>query len=354
MAEREPPPDSSVAVSADGLGKSYHVPLLVRRRMARLTGGAPPATTEALDALSFQVERGEVYGVLGPNGAGKTTLMKVLATVLIPDTGNVQVLGQDIVKQAHTLRARIGVVLGEYERTFHWRLSGRQNLRFFADFYALPRREVTDRIDQVLAAVDLTDVADRMFNAYSTGMKHRLALARALLPDPELLLLDEPTAGLDPDSSGKIAQLVRERADEGTAVVYTTHRLHEAGVLCDRILVLERGKRIAEASPAQLAHLAKGQQVVEVKKSGGGPWERSFVEPIAALAGVLEWETRAQRLLFYTRNEPDVVEDVVGKIRAQGHGTLAITIRPPDVEDAFLTLVETARKNDEATKEGQA
>ncbi len=333
----------SVAVAARGLSKSYHVPLATRRRLNRLTGQAPPAQTHALDALSFQVAKGEIYGVLGPNGAGKTTLMKVLSTVLLPDAGSVQVLGHDLVSAAHRLRHRVGTVFGEYERTFHWRLTGRQNLAFFAAFYAIPQREVADRVDSVLEAVDLLSVGDNMFNAYSTGMKHRLALARALLPDPELLLLDEPTAGLDPDSSGRIAQLVRERADAGTAVIYTTHRLHEAGVLCDRILVLDGGKRIAEASPSELARLVKGQQVVEVKKRGGGPWERRFVDPVAALDGVLDWETRAERLLFYTENRDDVIQAVVAALRAGSPGALSVTVRPPDVEDAFLTLVAASR-----------
>ncbi len=341
----------SIAVAAHGLKKSYHVPLSARRRLAQLTGQAPPASTLALDALSFEVERGEVYGVLGPNGAGKTTLMKVLSTVLLPDGGRVELFGKEIVTNAQHLRRRIGVVFGEYERTFHWRLTGRQNLRFFAAFYGLPRAQVNERVDQVLKDVDLLSVGDDMFNVYSTGMKHRLALARALLPDPELLLLDEPTAGLDPESSGRIAQVVRERAETGTAIIYTTHRLHEAGVLCDRILVLESGKRIAEASPQELATVAKGQQVIEVTKRGGGPWERALVEPIAAIEGVIDWETRGQRLLFYTENRDEVIQQALSRLRRDGRGAFSLTVRPPDVEDAFLTLVQTAQASQADKKE---
>ena len=331
-------PAAGPLLSVRGLAKRYRVPGALRRQAKRQGRPAAPGAT-ALDGLDLEVRGGEIYGVLGPNGAGKTTLMKVLGTILLPDAGVVTLDGRDLVSDADRLRPAIGLVLGEYERTFHWRLSGRQNLRFFADFLHIPRHEVAARIDAVLQEVGLAANADDPFHVYSTGMKHRLALARGLLSDPRLLLLDEPTAGLDPASSAHIAAVVRRRAAAGAAVVYTTHRLHEAGALCDRILVLDKGRRVAEATPDELVALAKGQQVVEARRRSAAPWARADVEPIASLPGVVDWETRGDRLLFHTRNEEPVVTAVVAALRRLPGEAIAVTVRPPDVEDAFLALL---------------
>lgn len=326
----------AIAIRARGLTKAYHIPPGVRRASAA-QGKVLPDRVAALDRVDFTVHKGEVYGVLGPNGAGKTTLMRLLGTILLPDEGEVEMLGQDLVAAAPSLRGRIGLVLGEYERSFHWRLTGRQNLAFFADFYAIPKNEAQARIDAVLETVDLLDAGDTRFDAYSTGMKHRLALARGLLPNPEILLLDEPTAGLDAASSDRVAEVVRERAAAGTAIVYTTHRLHEAGALCDRILILDQGRPVAESTPEELGRLAKGARVVEVT-SRAGPWAKTFVEPIAAIEGVRDWETRGGRLLFYLEPDDAAVQRVVEAVRASGPEDAAVTVRPPGVEDAFHVL----------------
>ncbi|MBW3583734.1 MAG: ABC transporter ATP-binding protein [Euryarchaeota archaeon] len=349
MPSQSPDPDRTPAVVTRDLVKVYRVPASLRRQARQVHGRALPEASPALNGLDLEVRPGEVYGVLGPNGAGKTTLMKVLGTILLPDAGDARVFGEDVRHAGPALRSRIGIVLGEYERSFHWRLTGRQNLRFFADFYGLPRNEVTRRIEDVLDEVGLGSVGDDMFNTYSTGMKHRLALARGLLPDPDLLILDEPTAGLDAHSSGQIAEAVRARANVGTTVLYTTHRIHEAGVLCDRILVLDRGRAVAEASPDELALLARGNQVVEVTKRGGGPWERDFVAPLAERPEVIDWETRGDRLLFYTRNEPEPLAGFVSELRRLGRETLSITVRPPSVEDAFIALIDKRRKEEART-----
>jgi ABC-2 type transport system ATP-binding protein len=184
----------------------------------------------AVDGVDLRVERGEIFGVLGPNGAGKTTTMKMLATLLEPTAGTARVLGLDVVSQAREVRRRMGAVLSD-GRSLYWKLTARENLEYFAALYHVPSREADARIARVLAAVKLDDRADDYVERYSTGMRQRLVLARALLPDPELLLLDEPTVGLDPQSARDLRDRVRDLRGQGRTVLLTTHYMEEADQL---------------------------------------------------------------------------------------------------------------------------
>lgn len=208
-------------------------------------------STVALAGVSFTVAAGEVVGLLGHNGAGKTTTLRILLGLLRPHGGTVRVFGLEPLIEGERVRARTGVV-GEWPGLDE-RLTGRQLLSIFADLYAVPQRLQRQRISDLLECFGLNEVADRRVGTYSAGLRQRLALARCLLPDPELLLLDEPTSALDPLAAHQVRELIAERRQEGRTILLATHNLDEAERLCDRVIILERGRVLVEGAPRELA-----------------------------------------------------------------------------------------------------
>jgi ABC-2 type transport system ATP-binding protein len=201
----------------------------------------------ALDSVSFDIATGQVVALLGANGAGKTTLLRILGTTVICDSGEAIVAGHSVTTAPAAVRRSIGFLLAD-ERSWYWRLTGRHNLEFFAALYGLPRKEGRRRVERLLDEVGLLDAADRSFGGYSSGMKLRLSLARALLPEPPVMLLDEPTRSLDPVATKHFRDLMLQISRErGTAVLLATHDLHEAAAVGSRVLILSRG-RLADAS----------------------------------------------------------------------------------------------------------
>lgn len=206
----------------------------------------------ALDRVSLTVTPGTVFGLVGPNGAGKTTLLRLVCTLLAPSAGRIQVLGFDTVGEPRAVRQRVGVVLGG-ERSVYWRLTGRENLLYAGALHDLPADVAAQRAGELLGLVDLGERADDLVERYSTGMRMRLALARAMVHDPPLLLLDEPGAGLDPQAAGAMRRLLSWLArDHARTVVIATHNMAEVERLCDEVGVLDRGRLVALGAPAAL------------------------------------------------------------------------------------------------------
>jgi ABC-2 type transport system ATP-binding protein len=200
------------------------------------------ASVQALDGVSLEIQRGEVVALLGPNGAGKSTLLRILGTTILPDAGSATVAGVDAIADAQQARRLIGLMIGD-ERSFYWRLSGRRNLAFFASLHGMRRREAAERATELLAAVGLEDAADRRVLGYSSGMRARLSLARAMLGDPPVLLLDEPTRNLDPlAAAGFRETATRLAVDRKAAILFATHDLHEAVATSVRVVVLSGGR----------------------------------------------------------------------------------------------------------------
>ncbi|MCP4569935.1 MAG: ABC transporter ATP-binding protein [FCB group bacterium] len=197
----------------------------------------------ALKDISFAVEPGKIFTLLGPNGAGKTTIIRILSGLILPQKGNITICGHDMRRDEYKARRTIGLVLGD-ERTFYYRLSGRQNLEFFGGLYGLSRSQVKHRVDEVLDWVGLTDDGPKQFMRYSTGLKKRLSLARALLHDPPVLLLDEPNSGVDPESALKIREMIGKFKKEKRTIFLTTHDMEEAEKLSDTIGFLREGELI--------------------------------------------------------------------------------------------------------------
>jgi ABC-2 type transport system ATP-binding protein len=210
-------------------------------------------TVQALDGIDLEVGAGEIVALLGRNGAGKSTLLRILGTTVLPDEGTATVAGYNVADESPLVRRNTGVVLGD-ERSWYWRLSGRRNLEFFGAMYGLRREAARRRADELLELVQLSGAADRRFDGYSSGMRARLSLARALLVEPPVLLLDEPSRTLDPivalEFRGILQQMTR---DDRRAVLWVTHDLHEAAAIADRIVVMEGGRVVAEQTTKSTA-----------------------------------------------------------------------------------------------------
>jgi ABC-2 type transport system ATP-binding protein len=218
---------------------------------------------EVLKDVSLTVPTGSITGLLGPNGAGKTTLLRILATSVLPDGGTAKILGRDVTRHTAQVRARLGFVLSE-ERSFFWRLTARQNLKFFAVLADMESKAIPDRIKELSELLRLDQELDKPFRDLSTGMRQRLSIARALLHDPEVLLIDEPTRGLDPGAAQRTRNFIKEKlsAEMKKSVLLATHNMQEARQLCDRIAFLKEGKIVTEDEVAEA--LKKANEVFEV------------------------------------------------------------------------------------------
>jgi ABC-2 type transport system ATP-binding protein len=219
----------------------------------------------AVEEVSLDIGEGEFFGLLGPNGAGKTTLIKLLCCLVLPTSGVGRVFGHDIIKEESAVKKLLGLVSAE-ERSFYWRLTGRENLQFFASLYHLPHREVKNRIDELLNLVGLANEGDFRFQNYSTGMRQKLAIARGLLSQPQVLFVDEPTRSLDPVSAQNVRSFFKDKvAGEGKTVVLATHNLNEAEQLCDRLAIMDHGKVIALGSVQELRSLFQTHKGCELQ-----------------------------------------------------------------------------------------
>jgi ABC-2 type transport system ATP-binding protein len=221
---------------------------------------------DAVHAVSLAIPRGELFGLFGPNGAGKSTLIRMLTTLLAPTSGGARVNGFDIVTQADAVRASVGLVFSN-EHSFYGRLSGRQNLNFFAALQNLSPRETRVRVDELLEMFALEPYANAMFQAYSTGMRQKLNVARALLHNPPVLFLDEPTKGMDVPTADAVRALLKDEivGRQGKTVFLTTHDLYEMDYLCDRIGVLARGELQAFGRPRELLERMQRERVFEIE-----------------------------------------------------------------------------------------
>ena len=223
------------------------------------------AMTMALQGISLDVAEGELFGLLGPNGAGKTTLIKILCGLILPNSGEAWVFGHSVQKEEQAVRSLIGVVSSD-ERSFYWRLTGKQNLDFYASLYRVPQRDIRNRIEEVLKVVGLQDEANVRFQNYSTGMRQKLAIARGLLCHPRVLFMDEPTRSLDPISARAVRELIKQQVDDiGTTIILATHNMEEAESICDRVAIIDKGRLITSGWVHDLRSIFVKQKRCELK-----------------------------------------------------------------------------------------
>ncbi len=218
---------------------------------------------KAVDGISFEVKKGEIFGLLGQNGAGKTTIIKMLITLLAPTSGTCKVLGYNTYGEEKKFRHKINFIFGG-ELGVYRRLSARDNLRYFANLYYIDKDKADEQIEKLLELVDLKDTADRLVETFSKGMVQRLQIARGLINDPEVIFMDEPTIGLDPFGAKLLRDIIRKLKTDGKTIMLTTHYLYEADELCDRIAIINNGHLVALGTPQELRNIINGMNSIEV------------------------------------------------------------------------------------------
>jgi ABC-2 type transport system ATP-binding protein len=291
----------------------------------------------AVDHLSLTVQQGEIFGLLGPNGSGKTTTINMISGLSVPTSGQVKVLGHDVQHEARQVRKILGSV--PQETALYEELSAWTNMDFHADLFGIPRKEKKERITRLLELVQLLDRKDSRVGTFSGGMKRRLALARALLHEPSLIYLDEPTLGVDVQARRAIWDYCLSLREQGKTVLITTNYLEEAQILCDRLAIIDRGKLIAVDTPDYLK-----------QTYGGNIIELETVQPVSSLAeiqalsGVKEVHQDGKRLKVTTTGVDRIVPQIIN-IASQQNELRDISVREPNLDEIFLQLTGTALRD---------
>lgn len=301
----------------------------------------------ALNYVNLRVKRGEIFGLLGPNGAGKTTLIKILSTLILPDEGEVYVDGYNVVKEARKVRARIGLVTGG-ERSIYWKLTARENLLFFARLYKLEKKIAEQRVNELLELMNLEDRADDKIENYSSGMKMKIILAKALIHDPPILLLDEPTLGLDPAFAREIRTFIKEQLNEkeGKTILLTTHYMEEADMLCDSIALIDRGKIIRVGTPEELKKEVSIQTVLVFQTMEKPPIQE--IETIPYVEQVLTGLNNGKyEVKIYVRNSAEAAREVLNILNNVGIHVISFRIEEPTLEDVFIKYTGRRLKDEE-------
>jgi len=300
-------------------------------------------TTVAVDDVSFSVRKGELFGLLGPNGAGKTTTVKTLATILLPTSGSVSVMGFDVVKETQKVRERIGFTFGG-ARGLYGRLSAADNLKYFAELYAIDPSISPKRISELLELVGLADRRDDRVETFSSGMQQRLHLARALLHDPELIYLDEPTVGIDPVGARELRKTVKQLSQAGKTILLTTHYMAEVEELCDRIAIINHGRIVALDTPASLKKQITGETLFEVEVRAGDL--TGLQADLQRLDGSLHMqvsEAHPNKKVSIRTTQPEEVMQIltpfISSKQVQG-----LEVRNQTLEDVYVSIIQKETK----------
>src|SRR5947209_13346473 len=318
VAVQQPPESTMPAIEMIDLCKSF-------------------GTFKAVDHLSLTVQQGEIFGLLGPNGSGKTTTINMISGLSVPTSGEVRVLGLDVRRQARQVRQILGSV--PQETALYEELSAWTNMDFHADLFGIPRKEKKERIIKMLELIQLLDRKDSRVSTFSGGMKRRLALGRALLHDPQLIYLDEPTLGVDVQARRVIWDYILSLRDQGKTVLITTNYLEEAQALCERIAIIDHGKLIAVDTPEHLKQ-TYGGSVIELETTK----PIAAVNEIRALNGVKEVVQENTHMKITTEGTSNVVPQIIN-IASQESDIRDISVREPNLDEIFLLLTGTALRD---------
>jgi ABC-2 type transport system ATP-binding protein len=303
-----------------------------------IPGSRPSRTVIAVDNVNLTVERGELFGLLGPNGAGKTTLIKLLCTLIVPTSGTARVNGYDL-QQEDAIKSSVGLVSGD-ERSFYWRLSGRRNLEFFASLHGLPAPQRHRRVEDVLELMELREVADQVFQSYSTGMRQRLSLARGLLNNPVILFLDEPTKSLDPIATRHLHDFIKNGlvGQRGVTVFLTTHHLEEAEHLCQRIAIMDKGRIRACGTISELRKVLGKRERYSLRTSGLSERLQDKLADLVASLKLLPIDAKTTLLEFDALDGEETLSSVIEVIHNNGGRIRAVSSQATPLEEVFAHL----------------
>lgn len=303
-----------------------------------------PRTVVAVDRISFNVPKGEIFGLLGPNGAGKTTTIKMLCTLITPSSGDVHINGFSLGEDQQKVRENLGVMLTG-ERTLYWKLTGRENLEYFAALYHLDQKYAKKRIEDLLGLVGLKEREDTLVENYSTGMRIRLSFVKALLNEAPVLLFDEPTASLDPQSSRLIRDIIRDLKKSGHAIILTTHNMEEADILSDRVAIIDHGKIESLGPPSELKQKVKSNDVIEIEgrnfSENTADALQSFSEVSNAAFSPTEAGSERTVLRIHVEKGKEVLPKILEFLVRKQATITKVNFIEPTLEDVFIA--ETGR-----------
>ena len=303
----------------------------------------------AVDQVSFEVMKGELFGLLGPNGAGKTTLSRMLTTLITPTSGTALVAGQDVSHAAAHVRERIGVI--PQALTSDLDLTGWENVDVYGQFYGIGRRTRHERAERLLTMVGLAERANDLVATYSGGMRRRLEIARGLIHSPEVLFLDEPTIGLDPQSRRAVWELLQKlREETGLTISLTTHYMDEAETLCDRIAIVDGGKFIAIGTPQELKSMVKGSDRIELEIKTGDA--AAIAAMIRAQPYVHEVSDTSGKLTVSTDDGAHMMPRLISAIDEAGAELSSIKLERMSLEDVFIRFTGRRLRDEPARKPG--
>lgn len=295
---------------------------------------------KAVDDVSFNIKKGEIFGLLGPNGAGKTTTIKMITGLLRPTDGSVKVMGKDVDKNPMEALSNIGTVLAG-DRSIYWKLTARENLEYFASLYGCNKKEAKERTQKVLDRLNLTDKADELVEKYSTGMKQKVALGKALIPNAPVVLLDEPTLGLDPQSAINLREIILEIKNEGRTVLLTTHYMEEADFLSDRIAIIDGGKIIALDTPENLKRKLNEVKTLNVELDNLDEKlinEIRKIKDIENIVSKYEEDRRRYILNIHHREGEEIIQKIIDCVSDNNKKILSMNVKEPSLEDVFIHL----------------
>ena len=339
---------SGYAIKTYDLTKVFQIKEKGRRFLGKLSSGKKNLLT-AVDHVTLSIESGELFGLLGPNGAGKTTMIRMLSTVLLPTEGGAKVNGFDIIDEPDKVRESIGVLMMG-ERSLYWKLTGRENLEYYAAMYHMPPKIAKERINYFLKWLNLCDRADDYVEHYSSGMRQKLALIRCLLHDPPVLMLDEPTLGLDPRAAKDLRAFILELKEEGKTIVLTTHYMEEADQLCDRVAIIHRGRIIALGSPDSLKKQITEEEVLEIEVANYDTKlfeELQRIEAITSLAQVsCDESSSIGTIRIHTKDSRKSLPLILSTLREVDVKLRHINVSTTTLEDVFISLTGEALESD--------
>lgn len=295
---------------------------------------------KAVNGVDFNIYKGEIFGLLGPNGAGKTTIIKMITGLLRPSSGCVKVMDIDVDKNQKESLKRIGTVLAG-DRSIYWKLTARENLEYFGALYGLSPKTAKDRAEKVLKRLDLIEKADVIVEKFSTGMKQKVALGKALMPEAPVILLDEPTLGLDPQSALNLREIIMELKSQGKTILLTTHYMEEADFLCDRIAIIDNGEVIALDTPENLKKSINEIKAIKIevdKFSDSIKEEIMKISHIENLISEFKEDKGTYELLIHHNNGEEIVTEIMTMIYKNGIKLLNINMLEPSLEDVFIKL----------------